>query len=66
MELCKLYIEYGANAQLIDKNREKASNYARRNGHQRIVDFLQNCKIQVRRVKEERDRRVQESSQNTV
>ena len=45
MELCKLYVEYGANAQLIDKNREKASNYARRNGHQRIVDFLQNCKI---------------------
>ena len=52
--------------QLFDRNKEKASNYARKNGHQRAVDYLNNCKTEVRRVKEEQSRRVQESSQNTV
>jgi ankyrin repeat protein len=66
IEVCRLFVEFGANVQIYDKNREKASNYARKNGHQKVVDYLNNCKNEIRRVKEEHSRRVQDSSQNTV
>ena len=49
-----------------DKNKERPIHYARRNGHQHIVQFLGNHKEikKVREMKEER--RVQSSSQNVV
>lgn len=59
-------MDFGANVSLQDINKEKASSYARKNGQQRVLEFLNTCKSEVKRVKDERDRRLQESSQNTI
>lgn len=56
-------MDFGANVTLLDRNREKASNYARKNGHQRIVDYLNGCLQEVKKIKDDRERRVQDSSQ---
>ena len=65
LDICRLFVDFGANVTLLDKNREKAASYARKGGHQRVLDYLNNCVAEVRKIKEERDRRVQDSSQNT-
>jgi hypothetical protein len=69
LEMCRLFVDYGVNVQLLDRNRERAINYARKNGstrfvdHPHVVDYLNNCKTEIRKIKEERR---QESSQNTT
>jgi len=67
--MCRLFVDYGVNVLHLDRNKDRAINYARKNGTTRfvdypyIVDYLNNYKMEIRKVKEERR---QESSQNTT
>jgi ankyrin repeat protein len=51
LEMCRLFVDYGVNVQHVDRNRERAINYARKNGSSRLVDYphiteyLNNCKM---------------------
>jgi hypothetical protein len=67
LEMCRMLVDRGANPFLTDKNKERAIHYARRNGHSRVVDFLNSCRGEARKQKEvKEERRMQSSSQNTV
>jgi ankyrin repeat protein len=63
LDICRLFVDFGANVTLLDRNREKAANYARKNGNHRIVDYLNGCLQEVKKIKDDRERRVQDSSQ---
>jgi len=67
LEIVRTLVERGANPLLTDKNKDKPLNYAKRNGHLRVADYLSSCKTDMKKVKEvKEERRIQSSSQNTV
>lgn len=61
LAICKLFSKHGCNMLHQDKNRVKASHFAKIEGHQSIVEFLNTFKFE-KKIKEEKSAR--DSSMN--
>ena len=68
LEISKILAENSANILSMDKNKERPIHYAKRGGHKLVIEFLNSYgKKDVKKMQKIREeRRVQESSQNTI